>query len=69
MPLVQNFTQTRHFVAFDDVANTLGACFFICVSQQTEGGLLKVLGVVNGSTLCVGDVLLWINGQDVRGKV
>lgn len=37
--------------------------------QATEGGLLKVLGVVHNSALSVGDELLSINGQDVRGKV
>lgn len=37
--------------------------------QAAEGGLLKVLGVVHNSALSVGDELLSINGQDVRGKV
>ena len=36
--------------------------------QQTDEGYLKVLGVVNGSDLNVGDLLLTINGQVVHGK-
>jgi hypothetical protein len=35
--------------------------------QQTEDGLLKVLGVVTGSDLMVGDVLLDINNEPVKG--
>ena len=35
--------------------------------QYTEDGLPKVLGVMTGSDLIVGDVLLNINGESVRG--
>lgn len=43
-------------------------CMFARIlAQQTEDGLLKVLGVVTGSDLMVGDVLLDINGEPVRG--
>ena len=37
-------------------------------AQQTDDGLLKVLGVVTGSDLMVGDVLLDINGEPVKGE-
>jgi len=37
-------------------------------TQQTEDGLLKVLGVVTGSDLGVGDILLDINGEPVKGQ-
>jgi len=37
------------------------------LAQQTDDGLLKVLGVVTGSDLMVGDVLLDINGEPVKG--
>ena len=38
------------------------------LEQRMEDGLLKVLGVVNGSELRVGDVLIRINGQPVKGR-
>ena len=42
---------------------------FACMpAQQTEDGLLKVLGVVTGSDLMVGDILLDINGESVKGS-
>ena len=55
----------------ESLAGTANRAYVPCgvgvTVQQTEDGLLKVLGVVTGSDLMVGDVLLNINGESVRG--